>query len=195
MKIIESYMQSNKLKLNLAKTAIITFPPTVVAGRQAVTTLDTPSGQISSQESLKLLGIVFQNSLKWNKHINTLVSQLSHKISVLRLMAPHASTQTLKQVAAGIVLSRLQYGISVYGHLPQNQVQRLQTLLLTAARICLGKNYNRSSTAVLLSTLKWPSINQMVEMADSKLLHQAIVCEDPRVTPPQSQPPSHSWHS
>ena len=173
-------MESNKLKLNLSKTAIITFPPTVAAGPPPQTTIDTNSGQVISKEHLKLLGIVFHRSLTWTKHMNTLVSQLSHKLAILRQMSLHASTKTLRQVASGIILGRIQYGITVYGHLPLTQQHRLQTLLLTAARICLGPTYNRASTSALLGALKWPSVNQMVELSDTKLLHQALVSETPQ---------------
>ena len=57
--------------------------------------------------------------------------------------------------------------------------QRLQTLILTAARICLGRNYARASTQQLLSALRWPSILQMLEIADSKLIHQSITTHLP----------------
>ena len=78
-----------------------------------------------------------------------------------------------------MILGRIQYGISVYGRLPVYQQQRLQTIILTAARICLGHNFSRSSTSVLLKALKWPSIQQMLEMADSKLIHQALITKTP----------------
>ena len=70
--------------------------------------------------------------------------------------------------------------MSVYGRLPQIHQQRLQTIILTAASICLGRNYARASTQQLLTALKWPSILQMLEIADSKIIHQAIITHLPQ---------------
>ena len=191
MKVVEEYMAANKLKLNLSKTAILTFTPTVPAGPIPSTTLITPTGNVTSIESLKILGVTFSRTLRWDKHINLLISQISHKISVLRQMAPYTSTKTLASLASGLVLGRLQYGILIYGHIPAYQQRRLQTLILTAARVCLGPTFCRASTATLLGALKWPSICQMVDMADTKLIHQSLITKTPlglfsRVSQPKS---------
>ena len=73
-----------------------------------------------------------------------------------------------------IIHSRIAYCIVVYGYLTQASQQRLQTILLTAARICLGPTFQRASTHQLLSALRWQSLPQMVENSSSKLIQQAL---------------------
>ena len=57
---LQLYMDSNRLKFNLTKTALITFSPT--AGG-AVTSITTPTGIISSSTTLKALGVTFDSGL------------------------------------------------------------------------------------------------------------------------------------
>ena len=171
---LETYMQSNKLKLNLTKTAILMIPPVASRNTTTTMTLMTPGGMIQSKPTLKILGVFFNDTMSWEAHVNNLVSQLSHKLSILRILAPYTKRKVLRQVAMAIIHSKITYCITVYGYLTQASQQRLQTILLTAARICLGKTYQRASTQLLLTTLGWLSLPQLMEMHSSKLIQQTL---------------------
>ena len=174
MALLERYMNANKLKLNLTKTAIITIPPVVRPNTPTVTTLATPGGIIHSKKTMKILGVTFSDTMQWDSHVSQLVSQLTHKLTVMRTLARHANTKVLRQVAMAIIHSRINYCITVYGYLTQASMQRLQTIILAAARICLGPTFQRASTHQLLSNLQWQSLPQMVENASSKLIQQTL---------------------
>ena len=99
MQKLEQYMDANLLKLNLTKTAILTIPPVVSRGNPAITSITTPTGIIQSQPSLKILGVIFSPSMDWKLHVNSLVSQLNHKINILRTLSRLVKTKVLRQIA------------------------------------------------------------------------------------------------
>ena len=183
----EAYMISNKLKLNIPKTILMTISPTV---GDAVT-ISSSNQQVLSTPYVKALGITIQSDLKWDIQVRQCLANLAFKTTILRKIRPLASFRTMKLIATSLIIGKITYGIQLYGHLNQGLQQKFQTALLTAARACLGPHHQRDSATKLLDAMGWLSFPQLVDQYSARLVHQVLTTKVPeglhsKFGPPQA---------
>ena len=77
-------------------------------------------------------------------------------------------------MATSIICGKIQYSLSLWCGLPEYQQIKIQHILLSAARICLGPKSYQYSTRKLLESMGWLGFPQIAEIASIKLVHQAI---------------------
>ena len=86
----------------------------------------------------KILGITFQNSLNWTYHFErggeAVLSKCKKKLGALKFVAKNSSIKMKKRLADGCIMSRLIYGIQLWGlHMnksPLKKVQRVQNMTM-----------------------------------------------------------------
>ena len=110
---------------------------------------------VESIPSFKLLGVYFDQSLSWKKNASIVHGQLVARLATLRSLAKYASFRVLKTVATGIILGKLQYSLPLWFGMPKYLQQKFQTVLISAAKICIGPASYRQSTRKLLEPLGW----------------------------------------
>ena len=104
-------------------------------------------------------------STSWNQHIRdgkeSVLRQLISRVNGLRKLAPRAGFKPKLMLANGIVISKLSYGLAVWGSCQEYLRRALQVQQLTAAQsVCDYKSYFWSTTK-LLTTCWWLSVNQL----------------------------------
>ena len=139
--------------------------------------------QVSESLCEKLLGVRINNELTWKAHLygdastEGLITQLSKRVGILSKLSKHMNKTRIKQFAAGIFYSKLNYCLPVFGHVfglekyKESQSRytsfttadnhRLQVLQNKINRIITGAN-NRTSTAELLKMTDSLSFQQMI---------------------------------
>ena len=78
-------------------------------------TIDIQGVKVDEKEHCTVLGITINNKLNWKDHLNYLKPQLRKTMMVLRRMKyriPHAE---LRRIAISLFLSKIRYGLTVYG--------------------------------------------------------------------------------
>lgn len=96
----ESWFTINNLKLNKDKTQSVIFS----------------SGVPHDNESVKLLGITLDSSLKWTNHIDDLCKKLSSQVYLMRQLRKLFDNDTLLNAYYGVVHSSLIYGVILWGN-------------------------------------------------------------------------------
>ena len=81
----------------------------------------------------KILGMHFNNHLKWNDHVTMAIKTCTSTLSVLRKIKNFADFKLRKQLAETLVLTKLDYNMSVYDPLPAYLMKRLQRTQNAAA--------------------------------------------------------------
>ena len=85
------------------------------------------------------LGVVFDGTLSWEAH----VSELSRRCMGVLIGLSHARQclpdGVLKTIVTALVISRVQYSLTVYGNGSQKNFDRLQKILNFAARVIFGR--------------------------------------------------------
>ena len=188
---LETYMQANKLQLNRDKTQLL-----VISSRQhpkqSLNLKALPENVLPSR-GFTYLGVDIDETLKWNYFLedskNNLISQLKKRLTALRMMKKFANFDLMKKYANGIFLSKLMYGAELWGGAPQYLKKKISTLLLEAARICVGVRVcNRVSATKLLKEMNWLNLEQILTISSNRLTHSIIHLKRPTLMAQRMKP-------
>ena len=182
--VIEEYMNANKLVINSDKTHLI-----VIAGRgsRAARRMEVQVAAgtdiIKQTESEKLLGGVIHNSGRWNEMVkngkSSILSQLSSRLNGMKKLT-QADFKTKLAVATGIIQSKIQYLLPMYGGAPDYLLNSIQVQQLKAARFMCGYKSYYWSTQKLLNTCGWLSVKQQEFYSTCLLAHKISTTSLPR---------------
>ena len=180
---ISDFLVSNKLKLNEDKTHLLTLSSKRRQLCDSELFLVTPSSNIASSQSEKLLGGLIHQNLKWAEHVlygdGSLAKALSSRLNALRLVSNVATFKTRKLIAEGIVMSKLIYLIEVWGGCENYLLKALQVIQNRALRI-VTKQGNRTSIRVMLNHCGWLSVSQLVFYHSVVMLHKTRLTGFPK---------------
>ena len=164
-KKISEYVSSNKLVINSDKTHLMVMAPRRLAANRGEVTIQAGEYTITPSESQKLLGIQIHQSMSWNHHVRdaegSVMKQLITRVNGVKKLTHKADFKTKLMIANGIVMSKLTYGLALWGNCQGYLKKALQVQQLTAARAVCGYHSYYWSTSKLLSTCGWLSVNQL----------------------------------
>ena len=180
---IAEYMASNKLVINDDKTHLLVMAPRRLAGRRQEVVVQAGEFNITPTETEKILGIRIHQSMTWNHHVKNgegaVLRQLTTRVNGLRKLSNRADKQTKLALANCIVISKLAYGLEMWGNCQGYLRKALQVQQLTAARAVCGYKSYYWSTGKLLSSCKWLSVNQMYWQQVFTTTHKITISKKP----------------
>ena len=109
---------------------------------------------ISKFNYTKYLGLIIQDDLKWNKHINNLINKLNAQIPLYFTLRDTLPKDKLNIVYKSITFSLINYGIELYGrknNIWLKQLQKTQNRLLKI----LHKKVNCLAQMLFIKTRKY----------------------------------------
>ena len=110
---LNRWFHSNLLFLNFEKTHFLQFLTTNTNVTKLHLTYDNT--QISNIEHSKFLGLMINNRLTWQNHIDLMIPKLNSATYVIRSLKPLLNIETLKKVYFSFAHSILSYGIIFWG--------------------------------------------------------------------------------
>ena len=163
-------MAANGLVANPNKTAFLLLNNK--SNKNEKVTLNIAGIQIENQSSAKLLGMKFEESLKWTEHIHGkggVTSALNTRLYLIRRLKNQLHLSGLKKVADSLFVSKIRYGLQLLGkvRLTENEhsntdlhaIQLIQNKLARALNNV--KLSDHCSTKSLLDNLGMQSVNQL----------------------------------
>jgi hypothetical protein len=137
---LNNWFQSNLLNLNLNKTNYLEFNAT--KRQEEDTQLKCANISIPTITHTKFLGLIIDNTLSWNSHIDSLIRKMSSFCYALSQIKHSVPNETLKLIYCAHIHSIMSYGLIFWGTSPlANKVFILQKKII---RIITNTN-NRSS--------------------------------------------------
>ncbi len=124
------------LFLNESKTEVIIFGPSENSGSSCFD-LDYLAPFTSS--CIKNLGVVWDQSLKFDKQINAVISSCFFQLRLLSKIKPFLSVKTLEIAIHALITSRLDYCNSLYFGISKSSIARLQLVQNAAAKFLKGQ--------------------------------------------------------
>lgn len=121
----EIWFSTNKLCLNNDKTQRITV---------------SYNNSISKGENVRLLGIVIDDALKWDKHVDDLCNKLAKSLFILRKLKNLVDRETLISIYFALFHSHLNYGVSLWAN--SSHAHRAFLLQKKAIRIVANAGFN-----------------------------------------------------
>jgi len=139
---VHSWLQHNGLQLNPSKSEMIQFNAT--RGRDKVDDIDVvhvSGAAIQPSSTIRSLGVTFDSKLTFNQHVANVSKACYCHIRALRHVRESLPDEVAKTVACSIVCSRLDYCNSLFAGMTKSNIQKLQRIQNTLARVilCLGK--------------------------------------------------------
>ena len=175
---LASWFHAHGLKLNTSKTEIL-----LLGTRQNTRDLSPVSVRVggeSIRESpcVKNLGMFFDRHLTWDAHVSDVVRKCIGLLIGLRHLRHFLPRRVLFTIVQGLVISRVQYCISVYGNGSAANCDRLLKVINFATRVVTGlKKYDHVSHARCNLGLRTP--RQMCDMYTAVVAHKARVTGEP----------------
>jgi Reverse transcriptase (RNA-dependent DNA polymerase) len=126
---INAWFKQKKLKLNASKSVIIYFQLSSWRDMELNEMITCEGKEIEIANSAKLLGIIVDQNISWNEHINKLCKKLGRSVYALRILKNIVSKNVIIQIYYAYFHSILSYGIELWGNAAAyltNRVFRLQ---------------------------------------------------------------------
>ena len=177
---IKIWMTGRKLKLNDGKSEFI-----IIRGnmREDVSAdfgcLEVNGAELRPAEYVRNLGVFFEPSLDFKRHINLTVRNCNYHIRNLYAVRKHLDRGSLVTLAHSLVLSRVDYCNSLLIGLPKYLLRKIQSVLNRAARLIYSAP-PRTPTTALLIDLHWLPISARIEYKLCLLTHKILKFGEPK---------------
>ena len=169
---IDRWMISNKLKLNDDKTELIVFS-SKYRPRPCLSNVQIGSECIEQSNTVRNLGVLFDQTLSFGEHVSKLCKSSHYhlrNISKIRKYLDEDSTETLVHA---FFSSKLDYCNALLIGLPKYQIDRLQSVLNTVARIITFTCKYDHITPVLVR-LHWLPVSYRIRFKVLLLTYKAL---------------------
>ena len=126
------WLASNKLTLNTEKSKYMIVTKKLDVPEMSIKINDT---SLKRCASYKYLGVIIDEKLKWNSHVDYISKKISKSCGALAKIRNCVSTNVLKNVYHALVHSYLRYGILIWGHAAPTVINKIEVLANRAIRI------------------------------------------------------------
>jgi len=136
---ITDWATRNRLKINTKKTKEIVLRQP----RARYFDMPVPLDGVERVVCLKLLGVIFESNFRFNAHVDSLLSQCSQRLYLIKLLRSQGmNIDHLDQVTHALIISRLRYALPVWsGFLTVDLSNRIEGLLKRLKRGGYLKEY------------------------------------------------------
>ena len=180
------YMASNGLVANPKKTALVFIN---LKHQENPITIKIGGEEITQEKSAKLLGITFDDDLKWNSQIHGkggLVSSLNQRLFGIRRLKNTLKYDGLIKVADSLFTSKLRYGLQLMGQVRWKtddvQTGLLETIQKSQNKLLRFLNNtqikDKVSNVSMLKKHKMLSVNQLNAQIKLTEIWKALADED-----------------
>ena len=162
---VQSYFNSNSLKMNPAKTTLLLVGTSQMLKSTSSFSINVSGQALTPSSSVKLLGVVVDKKLSWEEHISHVVKKCNSVLLSLYKIRHHLTPECRKLLIEAHVFPHITYCLSVWGGAAACHLHRVQKLINFAARIVTdARKFDRVSS--VLEELGWRKIEEMVKYRD-----------------------------
>ena len=171
---VSAWMTGSKLKLNLSKTEFFLIRTKLQHEKFLNNFPWLLLGQdTNSSTSAKKLGVVFDSSLNFRKHISQICRACFYHIRDLRQIRKSLSLDLAKQIAVALVSSKLDYCNSLFHNMPEKDIPRLQRVRNCLARV-VTKAPRFSCSVPILKRLHWLPVKFFIHFKICAITFQTL---------------------
>ena len=144
LKAVNDYMESNLLHINLSKSVYMIFRPGRYSSCARVReygnekSLTLSGTQLTRVEQVRFLGVIIDNELSWEPHLEKLNAKLASSIAVIKRIMKFIPKSEYRKLYDSLFKSHLSYCISSWGGVPANRLSKLFALQKRCIRLLFG---------------------------------------------------------
>ena len=137
---IKNWMTNNCLKINPEKTKVLIIEPLINNSGFVpnVISIDHNGEDTETSSVVRSLGVLFDDNLNFEDHVNLVVKQCNSQLRNLYVIASKLTFNLKKQLIHCLVLSKLDYCNSLYFGLPTYLINKLQKVQNSCVRFLFG---------------------------------------------------------
>ena len=166
LKKLETWLQGNKLSLNVAKTHSMLISTkqkgSSLRSRNEALELKIRDNELVVVQKTKYLGVQIDCSLDWKEQVNAVATKVSRANGFLRHAKSFLPKASLKTLYTGIVEPDFRYCCPVWGCAGSTNINQLQKLQNRAARIITNSSLTPQADHLLQSWAGRPLKNSLV---------------------------------
>ena len=177
LKKLDTWLQGNKLSLNVAKTHSM-----LISTKQKQNSLKSQNKDLDLKirdndlevvEKTKYLGVQIDCSLNWKQQIKAVSSKVSRAIGFLRHAKSFLPKETLQTLYTGIVEPHFRYCCSVWGCAALTEINQLQKLQNRAARIITNSSFDAPGKP-LIEVMGWKTIDELITCESKTMVFKSL---------------------
>ena len=174
---ISSWIENHGMALNVAKTEsmVIASKPKLARLHGQRIQITHNGTAIKSVDSHKLLGLVLDEQLTWNLHIDEVCSKVLKRINLLKAIKIYLPQCARQSFYKSLIQPIIDYACVIWGATSQYNLDRIIRLQKYAARVILNiKHPQDVPSSELFYKLNWMTINQRIQYFTSILMFKTI---------------------
>ena len=179
-KAVSDWMSPNLLALNPPKTEFLLIgTPQQLAKIADISLVLTPDTILTPAKSARNLGFIFDTHLSHHDQISALTKACFYHIRDLRRIRPCLDQTTAANIASSLVHSKLDYCNSLYLNLPKTELNRLQQIQNTLARVVSNSKRHDHITPTLQS-LHWLKMSERITFKIASITYSVLHTSQPQ---------------
>ncbi len=133
---VARWYKCNKLTLNVKKSNVMLIHRRKSLNGHLDVTIN--NSKLQHIESTKYLGLIIDNKLQWQNHINSVCSTVTKKLGMMNRTSKIVDKKTVMQIYKSFIMPSFDYADTVWNGCSKYLQHKLQTLQKWAARIIEG---------------------------------------------------------
>ena len=173
LRLVKSWMTSNKLILNDDKTEAIIIGPIFRQNKCKLSSISVGQSLIPFAPVVKNLGIYLDSMLSMKNHIDHLCKICHFHLRNIGAIRNILTLEASATLVRALILSRLDYCNSLLIGITEEQLHRLQKIQNRAARI-VTRTKLKSHISPALNRLHWLRVRERIEFKLLTLVYQSV---------------------
>ena len=161
MKDIHTWMNSQSLKLNLAKCEYLVFGSKAQLSKIDVKSISFSGNTINMSQTCRNLGVIFDCNMTMSGQISNICKSVRYQLRNIGFIRKYLSRSATEKIVHALISSRLDFGNALLYNLPQTQLSKLQKLQNAAARI-ITLSIKYTHITPILQSLHWLPIKNRI---------------------------------
>ena len=166
---INSYMFMNQLHINVTKSCFIHFKPDLSRAQQTCArcrifdknhSLSLNGKKLLKVQSTKFLGVVIDESLSWEPHLDHLATKLNACIVVIKRIKNCIPNSEYHKIYNALFMSHLTYCISCWGGISDHRLSKIFAIQKRCIRLLFGNTANFDHKEFYLTCARVRTIDQ-----------------------------------
>ena len=168
-----TWFNSNKLSLSIEKTHFIIYHTKRRQIDARFNKLTVHGFDINRVTWVKHLGLIIDENLSWEKHVQQLCNSLSRYFSVFYNIRGSVPNAFKRQLYYSLVYSRVQYGIEMYGTCRKTLLDRVQVIQNKLLKVLYQKDY-RTGTNELHKELNLLKVDDIYKYLVLQFVYKTV---------------------
>ena len=168
---LTAWFNANKLTLNSEKSSFTIFKSSRKTIPNLPNKIEFLNQHIERASHNKFLGVILDENLTWNNHINELSSKLKRLFHIFYNIRNYLRKDNITTIYYALIYSRIKYGISVYGQACDSKFKKIQTLQNKLLKVLSSKNY-QFSTDMLHNEFDILKIKDIIKQETITFVHK-----------------------